>query len=314
MVNMMKSLRTRIVRRIFLAGVCALLCGVAGCGAPGGSVPPQNAASVLRSAARAVLIGRAYDRALWAAERGDIAAFGMAHSELRRLGAASEALTLVQRVALSPAEEAVARALAPELSVAELAEYTSTGRVPASVEQRMARQYRRALQLSPQFDSLDPVKLNALGYFLAEHGTTADDFKTAERLTRAALRLLDEAMTQEEQRGDDALRLLALRAAVRDSVAWALFRQQRLAEALIEQRRAVAEAEAGARKGADAVTAEFYFHLGEIHRALGQLDEARDQYQKALKADPKDNASRRALQAVEPLLKPSPMIKPPPKL
>lgn len=320
----MKSLLPFFVRRALAAASGIALCGLAvfamaGCGVPNGArppssamphnaVPPNGAEPVLRAAARAALIGKFYDRALWAAEQGHKAAFRAAHGELQRLGAKSEALAVAQRMALSPAEEAIAKAISPQLSLAEYVQLIFTGRLPANLDERAAQQYRLALRLSPQFDSLDPLKLNALGYFLAERGTTAEDFAEAERLTRAALRLLDEALAQQEKRGGTAPLVEEMRANVRDSVAWALFRQGRLNEALREQQRAVKEAKDSEAKGATAVSAEMYFHLGEMLRALGHLAEARAQYQAALKADPNHLLSRQALQSIGPQTQPAPRL------
>jgi tetratricopeptide (TPR) repeat protein len=249
----------------------------------------------VRSMARAILLGRTFDRGFQAARDDNKDAFISAYNELRRLKATAKALDLAQSVRLDPAEEAVWQALIFDVTADQVG-----GTVGAELQARSTAQYRRALQLNPRFDSPDPVKLNALGYFLAERGVTPDDFKTAERLTRRALLLWDEAIQQLKQRGEDTLRPAMQRANTRDSLAWALYRQGQLKKALSEQQNAVAEAKARAGKGAGEVSEELYFHLGEIYRSLRRWNDARRQYEEALKVDPNHAESRRALESLTP--------------
>jgi tetratricopeptide (TPR) repeat protein len=151
--------------------------------------------------------------------------------------------------------------------------------------------------------------LNKLGYTLAEKGQHKEQFVAAETLTRRAVKLLDETLESLEQiaatRPDVARALSQVefsRANIRDSLAWALFRQGRYDEALIEQERALDEALSSGRGPTNIPQAEMnrslvelHYHMGEIYRALRRLDEARAQYERAQKIDPSHALSAQGL-------------------
>lgn len=184
------------------------------------------------------------------------------------------------------------------------------GATPDALRVAAALEYRRALQLSPRFDSPDPDKLNTLAYFLAERGTSESDFAIGEDLSRRAVAMLDEAISQGASRGYRTERWKLSRAVTRDTLAWALFRRGHLEAALREQQSAVRESDEAWRAikpllppetaldENDMGRADLLFHLGEILRALGRTSEARAQFQSALKADPKHLQSRNALRAL----------------
>ena len=138
-------------------------------------------------------------------------------------------------------------------------------------------------------DRQDPQMLNTLGYSLADQGQTAHDFKEAERLTRHAVQLWDARIAQLATSNS----LKEGRAITRDSLAWALFKEGQYDAARIEQERAVADCQSVAKDGPE--NAVLHFHLGEIYRALHRLNDARGQYQQALRLNPKDEASKQAL-------------------
>ncbi len=298
----------------------------------------------LQEAARATRIARAYDRGIEAARRGDETAFVEACRRLRALRAMPEALALASGANASDAEKAVSRAMALDSRAEQASRKRNEnpknptrdsesgsgesgsgamnegsargeadevgGATPDALRLTAALEYRRALQLSPRFDSPDPDKLNTLAYFLAERGTSESDFAIGEDLSRRAIAMLDEAITQGVARGYRTEWWKSSRAVTRDTLAWALFRRGDLKEALREQQRAVRDSDEAWRAikpllppetaldENDMGRADLLFHLGEILRALGRTSEARAQFQAALKADPTHLQSRNALRAL----------------
>ncbi|HVF10298.1 MAG TPA: tetratricopeptide repeat protein, partial [Abditibacteriaceae bacterium] len=199
--------------------------------------------------------------------------------------------------------QAAAEAVETAIAFDTLAEKSGAG-ARAKWRARAAEEYRKALRLMPDFDSEDAHKLNALGYFLADRGTTPDDFNKAERLTRNSLALWDKQLAQ-LNKSDPRLPLLRFSREVgpHDSLAWALYRQGRYEEALHEQTAAIAAARAASaasKVSTGPLASELYFHLGEIYRALGRPQEARRHYQEALRLNPDDTARRRAVQGLPP--------------
>jgi tetratricopeptide (TPR) repeat protein len=120
----------------------------------------------------------------------------------------------------------------------------------------------------------DALLLNQFGYTLADKGSTREQFVAAETLTRRALELYSRhienvggSMASARERRLLLAALQFQRANIRDSVAWALFRQGRYKEALREQEQAVAEATASARLFKQEVSPELIEHLRAIRRA-----------------------------------------------
>lgn len=276
--------RNQLLGAALVAGAaCGLVAGMAnrsmGHGASPMSFPPG-----IRNAARAVLVGEAYDNATIAEQNGDMAGVITADEELQKLKA--DVSGVEQLVAQANQLDGVAETLQGQARVAEQA--------------KAATLYREVLRLAPHFDSSDPQLLNGLGYFLADHGTAPDDFKEAERLTRRAVQLWDDKIKQLDT--DDKARpfkaLLASpyqanRAITRDSLAWALFKEGQYDAARTEQERALAECQAVEKDGPQ--DADLHFHLGEIYRALHRPNDARGQYQQALRLNPKHEESQRAV-------------------
>jgi tetratricopeptide (TPR) repeat protein len=278
---------SRLWRWFFLCGTVALIGGCnANSGGQNGLASSWN--EVVQRAARAVAIGRAYDRSLLALRREDVEALQRHGATLQRAGGKTEAT----RFAIAAVQEA---------EQLDFQAQDARGELRESLRQQSAKYYRAALQMAPDFDAAHPQHLNSLGYFLAERGTTAEDFRQAERLTRRSVQEWDKLLQRPDLNEQTRAALEFSRATTRDSVAWALFRQGRLSEARQEQERAVAEAlKVLPSLGYPAsVMVEWYFHLGEIYRAMKLPELARRQYETALKLDPEDAASRAALQALD---------------
>lgn len=91
-------------------------------------------------------------------------------------------------------------------------------------------------------------------------------------------------MSEAHQLIEKALKLEPDSSAIQDSMAWVLFQEKRLSEALEYMLKAV--------KGSEKPDATLFDHLGDIYAALGRLAEAREAWGNALKADP-ENASVR---------------------
>jgi tetratricopeptide (TPR) repeat protein len=292
-------LQNEQARHWLLSGLvlCALIATVAGQRyldrvQPPYPAPPElnndksNAPGLLQRVARAAAVGNAYNRASDAARSGDHAALADALQDLRQLKAASRAAPL----ALAAAEEAVQQA-----SIYEFQSRAFKGAQAKELLAKATARYHEALELSPVFNSNDPQLVNALGYFLADRGTTAIDFRTAERLTRRAVQQWD-VQVQAAIKDKRNIAVYSFnRANTRDSLAWALYRQGRYEEALVEQRQAVIEGALAAKPAGEKMSADLYFHLGEIFRALKRWNEAREQYRLALQIEPGNTDSQQAL-------------------
>jgi tetratricopeptide (TPR) repeat protein len=234
-----------------------------------------------------VATGRAYDRTLLAIRRDDIEGFARHAAELRRAGDEASAKRLAD-AALETAVNYDMRALSAPPAVAKQ-------------QREVASRYYRATQtIMPHYDSESATNLNSLGYFLAERGSSSQDFVEAERLTRRSLQLLDKelaALPKNDSQSTSRLQTENMQANVRDSLAWALFRQGKLEEARREQERAVADAQRTLKQlgREDQMPPELHFHLGEIYRKLKLYTRARRQYDIALKLKPDDADTRAAL-------------------
>lgn len=109
----------------------------------------------------------------------------------------------------------------------------------------------------------DPSALNDLGYLWADEG---------KHLARS-LAMISKALEAEPNN-----------AAYHDSLGWVFFRMGKLQEARAELEKAVAKDE-------DATVLD---HLGDICRAAGQLDRARDAWRRSVKAYQKDREEEKA--------------------
>jgi tetratricopeptide (TPR) repeat protein len=122
---------------------------------------------------------------------------------------------------------------------------------------------QKALEMQPDF----PEAANHLGYMWAERG---------ENLERA--RELIERAVKAEPKNEAYL----------DSLAWVLFKLGRAAEALTIMKQAVEIAEAEQQPDAT-----LYEHLGDIHFALGDTDQARAAWERTLKLEPNEEVRKK---------------------
>jgi tetratricopeptide (TPR) repeat protein len=269
-------------RAIFVFSVLALA-GCTGSGStPGDALESLRENAVLQNAARAVLTGKVFDRAAVAVRNGDENALENATAELEKIDP------------LAAAEQLVKGALWLDMRAMN----EENPRLKKELEDQAAQKYRQALRIAPNFPSQNAMLLNTLGYFLADRGTSTKDFQTAEKLTRASLKLLDAEIAETENTPLSGA-LLAMKKferaqTARDSLAWALFRQKKFEAARKEQIAAVSEAKANAST-TRTISAELYFHLAEIERALKNIPAAKANYQAALKIDPNHTPSLQGL-------------------
>jgi tetratricopeptide (TPR) repeat protein len=166
-----------------------------------------------------------------------------------------------------------------------------------------ARAYDRATRRLEE-----AMSANDTGYVLADAARNKRELRLSERLTRQALSGCEAALRDvtrpELQKYVPDYQFSC--ATVRDSFAWALYRQRRYQEAVREQERAVADMTAvgplmgKARQSAvNRTQAELRYHLGEIYRALGRRDDARQQFKTAQETVPKHSDVAAALRALE---------------
>ncbi len=283
-------------RRVGALSLAVAALSLGGCAAPGtdASVSTSGVARSWGEAWERVRMslarGQAYDEAWMAARNNDVGRFERAQSTLKRLDYSFMARRLASQALLSPAEEEVERASQWSAQV----QVATNEAQKAQLGQKEAASYRHALELSRQaggeFNSSNPVLLNALGYFLADKGTSSEDFKRAETLTKRALQLQDQEVQDARQKGgeEDGAYLLArfARANTRDSLAWALFKQaktdvrgnsqlleaarQEQQAALDETRHSLSELKA-LNFASPTLSAELPYHLAMILRAQNVL-------------------------------------------
>ncbi len=124
---------------------------------------------------------------------------------------------------------------------------------------------RKALELNPD----QPQVLNYLGYSFVDRGENLDE----------ALGMIQRAVTAEPDSGY-----------IVDSLAWALFRMGRHAEALPPMERA------SLLEPVDPVVTD---HLGDVYWAVGRVREAEFQWRRALSLDPAEKDAIRIRQKLE---------------
>ena len=139
--------------------------------------------------------------------------------------------------------------------------------------------FQRLLALDPE----NHRSLNYLGYMLAEKGV---------RLSEAE-RLIERALKAEPKNS-----------AYLDSMGWVYYRQGRYAEAVRFLESALAEEETKLQGLAEDVRRRFYGdlvviydHAGDAARALGDLNKARQHWERALEFDPGNETIRKKLQS-----------------
>jgi len=270
----------------FIPALLAIPFFLGGCASEGSTLSSWRENQILKNAARAVLLGKTFDRATIARRNGDDKALLAAADELKKIDPLSAAEQLV----------AVASQLDGQ---AQISPDQSRKKILTA---QAAQKYRQALRISPDFPSRDASLLNALGYFLADRGQSKTDFQTSERLTRKAVKLWDDLVAKVEDAPLSGSILAArkfMRAITRDSLAWALFRQKKFEAARAEQKMAVKEAEETAPEMGEKVSADLYFHMAEIERSLKNIPSAKSNYQSALKVEPDHAPSQRALDSLQ---------------
>jgi tetratricopeptide (TPR) repeat protein len=134
------------------------------------------------------------------------------------------------------------------------------------------RNLRRSIELSGD----NAEALNYLGYMWAERGRHLDEARD----------LIERALKIEPDSG-----------AILDSMAWVLFQQKRLPEALEFMLKAI--------RASEKPDPTLFDHLGDIYAALGRPAEAREAWAKALKEDPSNTAIQHKLDA-SPAARPTP--------
>lgn len=275
-------------RVLLLPASIAICFAAAGCAQSESTLASLRENPILRNAARAVLIGKSYDRAAIAARNNNPQAFQSATSEMEKIDP------------LAAAEQLVLAANQLDIRAMQLKNEAQR----KQLETQAAEKYRHALRIAPEFSSRDANLLNALGYFLADRGESKSDFQKAEKFTRAALKIWDAEIAKYEDVPLSGPLLAELRfnraQGPQDSLAWALFKQGRLKEARNEQLNVLKETQKYAPEIKATISGDLYFHMGEIERALGKFEAARKQYEAALKVEPDHTASSDALLVLPP--------------
>jgi tetratricopeptide (TPR) repeat protein len=160
---------------------------------------------------------------------------------------------------------------------------------------------RLAFLLPPDQLPQDPLFLNNTGYTLANTGNSLQQFQRAETLTRRSLELWEKQIQKAKEADQSSIRY-AQAITARDSLAWALFKQERYDEALKEQQRAVADAKkyrAPQLPTAQDSLPDLLYHLGAIHAARGETSKARAAFEEALQLKPDHAEAVAALAKLE---------------
>lgn len=244
---------------------------------------------ILRNAAQGVLMGKAYDRA----------AIARRNQDSKALREAADALSRIDP--LAAAEQLVLAGLQMDMDAESIADKKKKH----EAQEEAAQKYREALRISPQFPSQNPDLLNALGYFLADRGTSQKDFQTAEHLLRQALAKWDQLLEPLSGQPLDYMQFNRAQGP-HDSLAWALFKQKKLDAAAREQQKVIQTVEKTSSTLNQKISAELYYHYAEIERARGHLDIARTNYQIALQLESGHQPSLDALRSLGPAKTPAP--------
>lgn len=225
---------------------------------------------MLRELARSYLVGVTYDQALIASRQEDARALRNTVNRLEELNAMDVAVSLQ----LSSAEDQV------RLGGSLLAQaYQARAKQPAIaqlLQGQAGAKFRSALRWSPDFPSRDPELLNSLGYYLADHGRTSQDFELAEHFTSRAVAIMDKTIQDNVNAG--VFKKLAFnelqqkQAIIRDSNAWALYKLKRFHEAEAVQNKALEQAKTN--KLDREVFAELWMHQAKILQAQGKTEQA----------------------------------------
>ena len=228
--------------------------------------PANDPQAMLRQMARSYLVGTTYDQALIAARHENSRALRRRMNQLEEL----DAINVAVELQLTSAEERV-RSGNDLLMQAYRLESRDSVQGQYLLGQA-GRHFRSALRWSPDFPSNDPMLLNSLGYYLADHGHSTQDFERAEQFTRRAVDILEKAIQTNAKSGrlnaQLTRALIQQQAITRDSQAWALYKLKRFVEAEQVQTRALEQAKYS--KLDDEIIAELETHQTEILRAQGK--------------------------------------------
>ncbi len=220
--------------------------------------------AAVRGLAASVVTARAFDRAQTAVQRGDNAQLERAGAEMRLVAGTNPALA-----------SGLIRGWSNRAGLLYEQSQLYSGERSYQLQENSNAQYRAALAATPGDAAalLDAQTLNALGYFLADRGSTPDDYERAAVLTRAAFRKWDiSGKTPGATVQDRAL-------GAQDSYAWALFRLGRFKEARAQQ---IQVWKIARTLNPAQLSGDIAFHLGEIYRVLGEDKKARNAYVAAL--------------------------------
>jgi len=255
----------RRLKSTFIAALVLLPLG--GCAGQRGA--RQNA--IWRQMARSYLVGVTYDQALIASRQENGRNLRRSLHMLEQLNATDVSSSLQ----LNRAEDQVRQAILLENRSRRLGHQQEA--LKRQLWAQAMQRYRGALRSSPQFPSRDPLLLNALGYHLADQGRNEDDFTLSVELTTRAVALLDKIIQQNRNAGvtkrDWLAQIEQQQALTRDSLAWGLYKLNRLKEAEAAQQQALEEAKSSGLQD-DATVAELWWHQAQILHAQGRADEA----------------------------------------
>lgn len=212
---------------------------------------------------------RSYDRATTALGRGDL---GRVREVGRDLNSRIEGGS---RGAFAIASTWIGARSSEATGLEQEASATSDPFERGQTRRDANRLYRGALAFLPSnrriLRRFDPVTLNSLGFFLAEHGSNQKDFQRAADLTHLSLELSPATNSVERfQRATGP----------QDSYAWALFKQGQTAKALATQIEVLSTLSDKSYKNYP-INAEVVYHMGAILRVAGHEEQARAAFRTA---------------------------------
>lgn len=239
----------------------------------GGCAATNEDASV-RGVAASWVAGRAFDRASLAMRRDNPGQLERAGTEMSRAASAGSNPRLVG---------ALVQKLSGEADILFQQSTQLRGDERIRFAENSNARYRSALAFVPQDAPgtiLDAQALNSLGYFLADRGSTREDFERAAVLTQLAVQKWDiSGKTPGATELDRAT-------GPQDSHAWSLFKLGKYEAARVQQEKVWDMVRAMGDAPSAGGSADIPFHLAEIYRALGRDKRARETYEAALARTP----------------------------
>ena len=253
---------------------------LSGCGAPSTQTP----ANQMRGLAASFVAGRAFDNTQLALKSAD-------NAKLQNAGRQyGNALTDIDDK--GQLIDGVATVVIAAMELERDAQYASLAQRDELLQRALAK-YRAAsafLPANPKPGSVSADTLNMIGYSLADRGNTRADWERAAQLSKLSI---EEWNKQIKALSPDKPHRLDLQSARMlggsDSHAWALFRLNRIGEAVKKQEQVIEFARqhpAIIYSGQYKYGADIPYHMAEIYRAAGREDDARKQYNAALDLNP----------------------------